>query len=25
MKKDIHPSYGEAVVRCACGETFLTG
>ena len=25
MKKDIHPSYGEAVVRCACGETFVTG
>ncbi|MBR4905915.1 MAG: 50S ribosomal protein L31, partial [Clostridia bacterium] len=22
MKKNIHPSYGEAVVRCACGETF---
>ena len=20
MKKDIQPSYGEAVVRCACGE-----
>lgn len=25
MKKDIHPAYGEAVVRCACGETFKTG
>ena len=25
MKNNIHPSYGEAVVRCACGETFLTG
>ena len=25
MKNAIHPSYGEAVVRCACGETFLTG
>ena len=25
MKKDIHPQYGEAVVRCACGETFVTG
>ena len=24
MKKDIQPSYGEAVVRCACGETFVT-
>ena len=23
--KDIQPSYGEAVVRCACGETFVTG
>lgn len=25
MKKDIHPSYGKAIVRCACGETFETG
>jgi large subunit ribosomal protein L31 len=25
MKKDIHPAYGESVVRCACGETFTTG
>ncbi len=25
MKKDIHPSYGEAIVHCACGETFKTG
>ena len=25
MKKDIHPSYGESIVRCACGETFKTG
>ena len=25
MKKDIHPAYGEATVRCACGETFKTG
>ncbi len=25
MKKDIHPKYGESVVRCACGETFKTG
>ncbi len=25
MKKDIHPKYGEATVRCACGETFRTG
>jgi len=25
MKKGIHPAYGEAIVRCACGETFVTG
>ncbi|NLI60888.1 MAG: 50S ribosomal protein L31 [Clostridiales bacterium] len=25
MKENIHPQYGEAEVRCACGETFLTG
>jgi hypothetical protein len=25
MKPNIHPNYGEAVVRCACGETFTTG
>ncbi len=25
MKKDIHPTYGQATVRCACGETFTTG
>ena len=25
MKKDIHPQYGQAIVRCACGETFVTG
>ncbi|MEG1524220.1 MAG: 50S ribosomal protein L31 [Clostridia bacterium] len=25
MKKDIHPKFGEATVRCACGETFTTG
>ncbi len=25
MKENIHPNYGEAVVRCACGETFKTG
>lgn len=25
MKKDIHPKYGTAVVRCVCGETFETG
>ncbi len=25
MKEGIHPNYGEAVVKCACGETFVTG
>lgn len=25
MKEGIHPKYGEAVVKCACGETFTTG
>jgi len=25
MKKDIHPKYGKAIVRCACGETFTAG
>jgi len=25
MKENIHPAYGECVVRCACGETFKTG
>jgi large subunit ribosomal protein L31 len=25
LKPNIHPQYGEAVVRCACGETFTTG
>jgi len=24
-EENIHPNYGEAVVRCACGETFTTG
>ena len=24
MKNEIHPKYGEAIVRCACGETFVT-
>jgi large subunit ribosomal protein L31 len=24
MKEGIHPSYVEAVVTCACGETFHT-
>ena len=25
MKPEIHPQYGEWVVKCACGETFVTG
>ncbi|HEY8422502.1 MAG TPA: 50S ribosomal protein L31 [Thermoclostridium sp.] len=25
MKEGIHPNYGTAVVRCACGNTFETG
>jgi large subunit ribosomal protein L31 len=25
MKENIHPKYGEAVVKCACGNTFVTG
>ena len=25
MKENIHPAYGESIVRCACGETFMTG
>jgi len=25
MKEGIHPNYGEAIVKCACGETFTTG
>ncbi|KUO72953.1 MAG: 50S ribosomal protein L31 [Clostridia bacterium BRH_c25] len=25
MKEGIHPKYGEAVVKCACGEAFETG
>lgn len=24
MKEGIHPSYAEAKVVCACGETFIT-
>ena len=24
MKIDIHPNYGEATVRCSCGNTFTT-
>lgn len=25
MKEGLHPKYGEAVIKCACGETFTTG
>ncbi len=25
MREGIHPKYGKAVVKCACGETFETG
>ncbi len=25
MKKDIHPKYFDASVRCACGNEFTTG
>lgn len=25
MKENIHPTYGECIVRCACGETFKSG
>ncbi len=25
MQKEIHPDYKEAVVTCACGNTFKTG
>ena len=24
MKQGIHPEYVEAIVKCACGETFTT-
>jgi large subunit ribosomal protein L31 len=24
MKKDIHPQYEKAIVRCVCGNTFET-
>ena len=24
MKKDIHPKYGKAVVKCGCGSTWET-
>ena len=25
MKQGIHPEYHECTVKCACGETFVTG
>lgn len=25
MQEGIHPKYGEATVKCACGETFTSG
>ncbi|MCL2433354.1 MAG: 50S ribosomal protein L31 [Clostridia bacterium] len=25
MREGIHPKYGKAAVRCACGNTFETG
>ena len=25
MKADIHPEYKESTVKCACGNTFITG
>ncbi len=25
MKKNIHPTYYQATVTCACGATFVTG
>ena len=25
MKESIHPKYQQVTVRCACGETFVTG
>jgi len=25
MKQGIHPEYQQCTVRCACGETFVTG
>ncbi len=25
MKKDIHPTFHQAKVRCACGHEFITG
>jgi len=25
MREGIHPEYHECTVKCACGETFMTG
>lgn len=25
MQEGIHPKYGQATVKCACGESFTTG
>ncbi|MBQ2717293.1 MAG: 50S ribosomal protein L31 [Clostridia bacterium] len=25
MKSNIHPNYKQVTVKCACGETFVTG
>ena len=25
MKEGIHPQYGKATIKCACGETFESG
>lgn len=25
MKEGIHPDYKESVIKCACGETIVTG
>lgn len=25
MREGIHPNYGEAVIKCACGEVIPTG
>lgn len=25
MREGIHPKYGKAIVKCACGNTFATG
>ena len=25
MKEGLHPKYGETTIKCACGETIVTG